>query len=131
MTIFVCGIWNIILTIRYGDKKKYRGGIDVMLLDELSQGSKKTFTQIGSKEKWWLHKLQKENAGTTKWTTTTTNTISTLLLLRTTAFYIRSRLHIRMYEGWCRILMKYRLRLFFISTIRSPDFDNWILCDLQ
>ena len=56
------------------------GGIDVMLLDELSQGwSKKLLPRLAKKEKWWLHKLQKENAGTTKRTNTTTNTNTTTI----------------------------------------------------
>ena len=76
------------------------GGIDVMLLDELSQGwSKKLLPRLAKKEKWWLHKLQKENAGTTKWTNTTTNTNTSTITTNQrndSILHYQSRLYIRM-----------------------------------
>ena len=76
------------------------GGNDVMLLDELSQGwSKKLLPRLAKKEKWWLHKLQKENAGTTKWTNTTTNTNTTTITTnqrKDSILHYQSRFYIRM-----------------------------------
>ena len=37
---------------------------------------KKLLPRLDKKEKWWLHKLQKENAGTTKWATTKRQTLN-------------------------------------------------------
>ena len=87
---------------RHLGKRKWSksGGIDVMLLDELSQGwSKKLLPRLAKKEKWWLHKLQKENAGTTKWTNTTTNTNTTTITTnqrKDSILHYQFRLYIRM-----------------------------------